>query len=105
MRTASAEELLRRSAYVPNGARLSIRAALVSGAAGHRGVQAPLAVEGNPAQGLRRRPHTPRHMRRRAAAAISVLTEPTFFDGSLDHLAQVRAAVAVPLLRKDFIVT
>jgi len=38
------------------------------------------------------------------AAAISVLTEPTFFDGSLDHLAAVRAAVTVPLLRKDFIV-
>jgi indole-3-glycerol phosphate synthase len=39
------------------------------------------------------------------AAAISVLTEPTFFDGSLEHLAEVRAAVAVPLLRKDFIVS
>jgi indole-3-glycerol phosphate synthase len=39
------------------------------------------------------------------AAAISVLTEPTFFDGSLDHLEQVRAAVTVPLLRKDFIVS
>ena len=38
------------------------------------------------------------------AAAISVLTEPTFFDGSLDHLAAVRSAVSVPLLRKDFIV-
>jgi len=38
------------------------------------------------------------------AAAISVLTEPTFFDGALDHLAAVRAAVDVPLLRKDFIV-
>ena len=38
------------------------------------------------------------------AAAISVLTEPMFFDGSLDHLAAVRAAVDVPLLRKDFIV-
>ena len=38
------------------------------------------------------------------AAAISVLTEPTFFDGSLDHLRAVRAAVSVPLLRKDFIV-
>lgn len=38
------------------------------------------------------------------AAAISVLTEPTFFDGSLDHLTTVRAAVEVPLLRKDFIV-
>jgi len=39
------------------------------------------------------------------AAAISVLTEPTFFDGSLDHLTAVRAAVDVPLLRKDFIVS
>jgi indole-3-glycerol phosphate synthase len=39
------------------------------------------------------------------AAAISVLTEPTFFDGSLEHLDAVRQAVSVPLLRKDFIVS
>jgi indole-3-glycerol phosphate synthase len=39
------------------------------------------------------------------AAAISVLTEPTFFDGALEHLAAVRQAVAIPLLRKDFIVS
>lgn len=38
------------------------------------------------------------------AAGISVLTEPSFFDGSLEHLRAVRAAVATPLLRKDFIV-
>jgi indole-3-glycerol phosphate synthase len=38
------------------------------------------------------------------AAAISVLTEPTFFDGALEHLSAVRARVALPLLRKDFIV-
>ncbi|HXH26212.1 MAG TPA: indole-3-glycerol phosphate synthase TrpC [Vicinamibacterales bacterium] len=38
------------------------------------------------------------------AAAISVLTEPTFFDGSLEHLAAVRSAVERPLLRKDFVV-
>jgi indole-3-glycerol phosphate synthase len=38
------------------------------------------------------------------AAAISVLTEPTFFDGALAHLCAVREAVSVPLLRKDFIV-
>jgi indole-3-glycerol phosphate synthase len=41
---------------------------------------------------------------RGGAAAISVLTEPTFFDGALEHLAAVRRAVQVPLLRKDFIV-
>jgi indole-3-glycerol phosphate synthase len=38
------------------------------------------------------------------AAAISVLTEPTFFDGALEHLTAVRSSVALPLLRKDFIV-
>lgn len=39
------------------------------------------------------------------AAAISVLTEPTFFNGSLDHLRAVRRTVDIPLLRKDFIVS
>jgi indole-3-glycerol phosphate synthase len=38
------------------------------------------------------------------AAAISVLTEPSFFDGALAHLTAVRAAVDIPLLRKDFVV-
>ena len=38
------------------------------------------------------------------AAAISVLTEPTFFDGAPAHLEAVRAAIDTPLLRKDFIV-
>jgi indole-3-glycerol phosphate synthase len=38
------------------------------------------------------------------AAAVSVLTEPTFFDGLPEHLRAVRAAVTIPLLRKDFIV-
>ena len=37
------------------------------------------------------------------AAAISVLTDERFFLGSPSHLAQVRAAVQVPLLRKDFL--
>lgn len=37
------------------------------------------------------------------AAAISVLTDVEYFQGSLDYLRQIRAAVDVPLLRKDFI--
>lgn len=39
------------------------------------------------------------------ATAISVLTEHRRFGGSLDDLRAVRAAVDVPVLRKDFIVT
>lgn len=39
------------------------------------------------------------------AAAISVLTEPTFFDGAPEHLRAVRQVVGLPLLRKDFIVS
>ena len=39
------------------------------------------------------------------AAAISVLTEQRRFGGSLDDLRAVRAAVRIPVLRKDFIVT
>jgi indole-3-glycerol phosphate synthase len=37
------------------------------------------------------------------AAAISVLTESNFFQGSLDNLETIRKAVNIPLLRKDFI--
>ena len=37
------------------------------------------------------------------ADAISVLTDEKFFQGSLDHLRDVRRAVNLPVLRKDFI--
>ena len=47
---------------------------------------------------------TARAYKQAAAAAISVLTEPTHFQGSLEHLAAVRHAVDLPVLRKDFVV-
>lgn len=63
----------------------------------------------SPSRGILRPDYdAPTHARSYAsagAAAISVLTEPTFFDGSLDDLQRVRAEATVPLLRKDFIVT
>ena len=45
-----------------------------------------------------------REYERGGAAAISVLTEPAHFAGSEADLVQVRAAVDLPLLRKDFII-
>lgn len=39
------------------------------------------------------------------ASAISVLTDTTYFDGTLDDLAAVRSAVELPVLCKDFIVS
>ncbi|MGF1533372.1 MAG: indole-3-glycerol-phosphate synthase [Bernardetiaceae bacterium] len=41
---------------------------------------------------------------RAGVAGISVLTDETFFGGSLHDLAQARETVSVPLLRKDFVV-
>jgi len=42
---------------------------------------------------------------RGGANAISILTEPHFFQGSLDYLSGIRRYVGLPLLRKDFIVS
>jgi indole-3-glycerol phosphate synthase len=61
----------------------------------------------SPSLGMIRADAEPSEFARRyeagGAAAISVLTEEDRFHGSLDDLRAVRAAVRLPLLRKDFI--
>ncbi len=62
----------------------------------------------SPSRGVLRAAYDPEAIARAysaaGAAAISVLTEPGFFDGSLSHLAAIDRVVETPLLRKDFIV-
>ena len=62
----------------------------------------------SPSEGTIRQAYDPagiaRAYKTAAAAAVSVLTEPAHFGGSLGHLLQVRHAVDLPVLRKDFVV-
>lgn len=63
----------------------------------------------SPSRGLIRREFSPsqiaQSMVQGGAAAISVLTEPKHFNGSLDNMAAVRRYVHVPVLMKDIIVS
>ncbi len=60
----------------------------------------------SPSAGLMRPDYDPAAVtagyERMGASAVSVLTEPRHFLGSLEHLRAVRAAIELPVLRKDF---
>lgn len=62
----------------------------------------------SPSAGVLREPFDPvalaRAYQQGGAAAISVVVEPEFFLGDPDWIPEVRSAVALPVLRKDFIV-
>lgn len=62
----------------------------------------------SPSRGVLRAQYDPAEIahayERNGAAAISVLTEPTFFDGAPEHLRAVRDTVSIPVLRKDFVI-
>jgi indole-3-glycerol phosphate synthase len=62
----------------------------------------------SPSKGFLRENFDPAEIARTYAkagvSAVSVLTDPQFFDGHLTHLTAIRGAVDLPLLRKDFTV-
>ncbi len=62
----------------------------------------------SPSRGMLREDYQPAALaagfERAGAAALSVLTEEDFFQGSLAHLKEARHAASLPVLRKDFIV-
>jgi len=61
----------------------------------------------SPSKGLLRADYDPAAIAssygRAGAAALSVLTEPDFFGGAIEHLSLARSNCALPVLRKDFL--
>ena len=101
-RGADLRELEQRAErHVPRGFRRALAAK--SGAA----VIAELK-KASPSRGLIRAEFRPEELAREleaaGAAALSVLTDEEFFQGSLGNLREASGAVAIPCLRKDFIV-
>lgn len=101
-RRRSVAELQREARYA--AARQGFRRAIA---------RAPRAViaeckRRSPSRGVLRERYDPVALARAyeaaGAAAISVLTDERYFGGSLADLAAVRAAIGLPLLRKDFII-
>ena len=107
------EELKQRKKAVP----VSGLEASIAQRAGTLGFANALKEEGvsiiaevkraSPSRGVLRHDFSPVALARtyadNGAAAISVLTESKYFQGSIEHLAEIREAVEIPLLRKDFI--
>jgi indole-3-glycerol phosphate synthase len=94
---------LQAEQHVPRG----FRRAVVEGSRQNVAVIAELK-KASPSKGLIRADFRPAELAQEleaaGAAALSVLTDEEFFQGSLENLREASAAVRIPCLRKDFIV-
>lgn len=101
---ADVRELEKRAAaHVPRGFRIALDAAGRTGIA----IIAELK-KASPSRGLIRRDFDPaalaHELEEAGAAALSVLTDERFFQGSLDNLRTASENTRLPCLRKDFII-
>jgi indole-3-glycerol phosphate synthase len=91
------------AAHVPRGFRKALESVSASGVA----VIAELK-KASPSRGLIRSDFNPanlaRELEQAGAAALSVLTDEEFFQGSLDNLRLASQETKLPCLRKDFII-
>jgi indole-3-glycerol phosphate synthase len=98
---------LRRDAESLGGQRDFVAAVRAKIAAGQAGVIAEVK-KASPSKGVLREHFEPAEIAasytEHGAACLSVLTDVQFFQGSSTYLEQARAACALPVLRKDFIV-
>ncbi len=98
-----------RDALLEHGERRDFSGALLDRANRAQGVALIAEVKkASPSAGIICKDFDPVRIAKEYEAAgancLSVLTDEKFFQGSLDYLRQIRAAVKLPLLRKDFII-